>query len=97
MLINYRSDDQTFLKHVLKAGIYFNLGLMPISSYLFRKMRAIIVFLLIWLVVLDAFKLTQIVENAEEEIMQEIRDYNESKQPTSFYKSRKVTMEYVLL
>ena len=60
-------------------------------------MRAIIVFLLIWLVVLDAFKLTQIVENAEEEIMQEIRDYNESKQPTSFYKSRKVTKEYVLL
>ena len=54
-------------------------------------MRAIIVFLLIWLVVLDAFKLTQIVENAEEEIMQEIRDYNESKQ------SRKVTKEYVLL
>ena len=58
-------------------------------------MRAIIVFLLIWLVGLDSFKLTQIIENAEEEIMQEIEDYNARKQPTSFYKSRKVTKEYV--
>ena len=56
-------------------------------------MKAIIVFLLIWLVGLDSFRLTQIVENAEEEIMKEIKDYAESKQPTSFYKSRKVTKE----
>ena len=58
-------------------------------------MKAVIAFLLIWLVGLDAFKLTQIVENAEEEIMQEIKDYNAKKQPSSFYKSRKVTKEYV--
>ena len=56
-------------------------------------MKAITAFLLIWLVGLDAFKLTQIVENAEEEIMQEMKDYNANKQPTSFYKSRKVTPE----
>ena len=49
------------------------------------------------LIPLSKFELIQMIETAEEEIMQEIRDYNESKQPTSFYKSRKVTMEYVLL
>ena len=57
------------------------------------KMRAIIVFLLIWFLGLDAFKLAQIVENAEEEVMQETKDYNANKEPTSFYKSRKVTPE----
>ena len=56
-------------------------------------MKTLIVFLLIWLVGLDAFKLTQIVETAEEEIMQEMKDYNANKQPTNFYKSRKVTPE----
>ena len=56
-------------------------------------MKALIVFLLIWLVSLDAFKLMQIVENAEEEILQDIKDYNANKKPTSFYKSRKVTPE----
>ena len=47
-------------------------------------MKTLIVFLLIWLVGLDAFKLTQIVETAEEEIMQEMKDYNANKQPTNF-------------
>ena len=56
-------------------------------------MTALTVFLLIWLVGLDAFKLTQIIENAEEEILQEMKEYHENKQPTRFYKSRKVTPE----
>ena len=64
-----------------------------ILGFLPWKMKTVIVFLLIWLVGLDAFKLTQIVETAEEEIMQEMKDYNANKQPTNFYKSRKVTPE----
>ena len=57
------------------------------------KMKAIKAILLIWIVGLDAFKLTQIIENAEEEILQEMKEYNENKEPTRFYKSRKVTPE----
>ena len=64
-----------------------------ILGFLLWKMKTLIVFLLIWLVGLDAFKLTQIVETAEEEIMQEMKDYDANKRPTNFYKSRKVTPE----
>ena len=56
-------------------------------------MKAITAILLIWLTALDAYKLTQIIENAEEEILQEMKEYNENKEPTRFYKSRKVTPE----
>ena len=56
-------------------------------------MKAIKAILLIWIVGLDAFKLNQIIENAEEEILQEMKEYNENKKPTRFYKSRKVTPE----
>ena len=56
-------------------------------------MKATKAILLIWIVGLDAFKLNQIIENAEEEILQEMKEYNENKQPTRFYKSRKVTPE----
>ena len=56
-------------------------------------MKAIKAILLIWIVGLDALKLTQIIENAEEEILQEMKEYNENKGPTRFYKSRKVTPE----
>ena len=56
-------------------------------------MKAIAAILLILIVDLDAFKLTQIIENAEEEILQEMKEYSENKEPTRFYKSRKVTPE----
>ena len=59
----------------------------------FFKMKAIAAILLILIVDLDAFRLTQIIENAEEEILQEMKEYNENKEPTRFYKSRKVTPE----
>ena len=56
-------------------------------------MKSLTAILLIAIVGLDALKLTQIVENAEEEILQEMKEYNENKGPTRFYKSRKVTPE----
>ena len=59
-------------------------------------MRTLIPFLLIWFVVVDAFNLPEIVENAEEEIMQEMKDYNARINPMKkLYKSRKVTKAYV--
>ena len=45
------------------------------------------------LIPLSKFKLTQMIETAEEEIMQEIREYNAKKQQSKYYKSRKVTPE----
>ena len=40
-------------------------------------MRTFITFILVWFVVVDSFSLPDIVEKAEEEILEETKEYNE--------------------
>ena len=55
-------------------------------------MSIFITSILIWFVVVDSFNLPEIVENAEEEILEETKEYNAKINPMKkLYKSRKVT------
>ena len=55
-------------------------------------MRTFITFLLIWFVVVDSFNLPEIVEKAEEEILEETKEYNAKINPMKkLYKSKKGT------
>ena len=55
-------------------------------------MRTFITSILIWFVVVDCFNLPEIVENAEEEILEETKEYNAKINPMKkLYKSKKVT------
>ena len=55
-------------------------------------MRIFITSILIWFVVVDSFNLPEHVENAEEEILEETKEYNAKINPMKkLYKSKKVT------